>query len=225
MNINTLLPKHINLEELKEKVPTFNGTFQEFVDFAMNHEVTLATNNDGEVVDFYIEADKDPMLDQLIGMSFASSYNMYSKETLMKWFEMVIKAKMAGHTIHVDPCMEQKGECYVNGNLVKFRDENDYNPYNQEDENDWEEDEGDDDELPEEISLTFDDLDELAGYEVDVDEVASWVKKYLRKTYKHCLARGYSLEDSMTISDCDVYLENIEWGRPLSNSELENLGY
>lgn len=208
MNINQLLPKYVNVDALSKELPSFDGTFKEFVDMLMNHETTLLTNSNGDVVNFNIAADSDPIKDQLIGQKFAMSYLMYSHSTLMNWLELVIKAKQAGHAITVDEQMEEQGICYINGQLVKFRED--------------EEEEEEEIELPSKLDIDFDTLEEFAGEEINDENVTSWIKKYLRKTYKHCLARNSAPD---ILIDDKLYVSDIEWGRPLSQSELDALDY
>lgn len=152
MNINELTPKHANMEELMDKVPEFEGTFKEFVDMIMNHEVTLMTDNDGEIVDFWVHASNDPMLDNLIGQKFATSYiYAYSSETLMKWLGMVIKAKQAN--LKIEDIDEDDGSCKIGGVFTQFRDPK----------------EGDDEE--------DDDYDD-EEYEMDYDEAVEYLRDH-----------------------------------------------
>lgn len=220
MNINELMPKHINMEELAAQVPNYNGTFAEFVDMLLSHEVTLATDNEGNVVDFWVHASENPMLDTLIGQKFAMTYALnYSAETIMNWLSMIIKAKQAG--LKIEDIDEEAGTCKIGGSEVQFAEP-------RSDKDDEEEDEEEDD-LPESVDIDLYELDDLAGYEVDyADEadLAKWVKRYLRKTYEHCLARGVELDIEPDLEEDDlVRVSGIEWGRPLTESELENLDY
>ena len=149
MNINELTPKHANMEELLDKVPEFNGTFEEFVNMLMNHEVTLMTDNGGEIVNFWVHASDDPMLDNLIGQKFATSYiYAYSSETLMKWLGMVIKAKQAN--LKIEDIDEDYGTCKIGGVETQFKDVNgEDDESGDEDDYDGEEYEMDDDEVVE----------------------------------------------------------------------------
>ena len=152
MNINELTPKHANMEELMEKVPQFNGTFSEYVDMLMNHEVILMTNNGGEIVNFWVHASDDPMLDNLIGQKFATSYiYAYSSETLMKWLGMVIKAKQAN--LKIEDIDEDYGTCKIGGIETQFKD------VNEEDDED---------------SHDFDDED----YKMDYDEAVEYLEDH-----------------------------------------------
>lgn len=159
MNINELTPKHANMEELLDKVPEFNSTFEEFVNMLMNHEVTLMTNNGGEIVDFWVHASDDPMLDNLIGQKFATSYiYAYSSETLMKWLGMVIKAKQAN--LKIEDIDEDYGTCKIGGVETQFKDANEEDSYDLDDEEDDED--------------SYDDED----YEMDYDEAVEYLEDH-----------------------------------------------
>ncbi len=210
MNINELTPRHVNIEEALNNIH-YDGTFAEFVDMLMNHDVTLATDNGGNVVDFHVAASDDMIQDQLIGKVFASSYLNYSYETIMEWVAMIMKAKYAG--LKIEDIDEDAGTCKVGGTVVEIpglvADESDNDDYAEE--------------LPESVEIDFEDLTEMAGYVIDDDEIEKWVKRYLRKTYKHCLARGVELH--IDAFEDPIIVSGIEWGRPLTESELENLDY
>ena len=221
MNINELMPKHINMEDLASQVPNYSGTFAEFADMLLNHEVTLATDNEGNVIDFWVHASENPMLDALIGQKFARTYALsYSAETIMKWLSMIIKAKQAG--LKIEDIDEEAGTCKIGGVTVQFAEPREY-------EEEEEEENEDAEELPEYVELYLNDLDDLAGYEVDYDDEADlqkWVKRHLRYTYKHCLARGSHLDIGVDLDEDDlVKVSGIEWGRALTEKELENLNY
>ena len=180
MNINELMPKHINMEELAAQVPNYDGTFAEFADMLLNHEVTLAIDNEGNVIDFWVHASENPMLDTLIGQKFSMVYALsYSAETIMKWLSIIVKAKQAG--LKIEDIDEEAGTCKIGGSQVQFAEPREY-------------EEEDEEELPESVKIDFQELDDMAGYEIEADEVEKWIKRYLRKTYEHCLARGVQLD-------------------------------
>ena len=182
MNINELTPKHANMEELMNKVPEFNGTFSEFVDMLMNHEVTLMTDNGGEIVDFWVHASDDPMLDNLIGQKFATSYiYAYSSETLMKWLGMVIKAKQAN--LKIEDIDEDYGTCKIGGVDTHFKDVNDEN---------------------DEDSYDLDDEDE--DYEMDYDEAVEYLEEHGINMDPCCSEEGEYACD--LLDDLDEYNED-----------------
>ena len=225
MNINELMPKHINMEELAAQVPNYSGTFAEFADMLLNHEVTLVTDNEGNVIDFWVHASENPMLDALIGQKFSMAYLFYGMETIMKWVAMIIKAKQAG--LKIEDIDEEAGTCKIGGATVQFAEPREDE---EEDEDDEEYEEEEEEEgLPEHVKLYLTDLDYLAGYIVDYDDEADlqkWVKRYLRQNFEHCLARGSHLDIEVDLEDEDlVKVSGIEWGRALTEKELENLNY
>ena len=76
-------------------------------------------------------------------------------------------------------------------------------------------------ELPDEIEISYDDLMEYSDNAYGPGPSA--VKKYLRKEYGYCLARGAELEYDFNDSEGTVNVSNITWGRKLSESELANI--
>lgn len=279
MNINELMPKHVNMEELYSQVPDFNGTFEEFVEMLMSHEVTLATNDDGEIVDFWVQASDNQMLDTLIGQRFAWSYvSLYSSETLMNWLGMVIKAKQAG--LKIEDIDEDLGTCKIGGVKTQFKEAShgahSAELYDEDDE-DWEldsydeaveylEDNGIDMDpcCSEEGEYACELLDELDRYDEEsltglIRDVLKWrdeqaeedkdsddtitkiftlrelqdfvngdivtipdIKRYIRWTTKHCIARGCNLKFQSTDGSY-VKVSGIKLGRPLSEKEYEDL--
>lgn len=217
MNINAFMPKHINMEELAAQVPNYSGTFAEFADMLLNHEVTLATDNEGRVIDFWVHASENPMLDALIGQTFAKTYALsYSYEIIMTWLSIIIRAKQAG--LKIEDIDEEAGTCKIGGSEVRIGE-----PKIKADE------EADEKELPEYLEIYLPNVDDLAGYMIDCDddaELEKWVKRYLRYTYKHCLARGSYLDIEIDReNDNLVDVRGIKWGRALTEKELENLKY
>lgn len=76
-------------------------------------------------------------------------------------------------------------------------------------------------ELPSELEISYDDLEEYTDNTYGPGPTA--VKKYLRKEYGYCLARGAELEYDFNDEENVVTVSNITWGRKLSESELANI--
>ena len=79
----------------------------------------------------------------------------------------------------------------------------------------------DEEELPSEVEISYDDLEEYTTNTYGPG--LSAVKKYLRKEYGYCLARGAELEYDFNDEDDVVTVSNITWGRKLSESELASI--
>ena len=79
----------------------------------------------------------------------------------------------------------------------------------------------DEEELPSEVEISYDDLEE---YTTSIyGPGPSAVRKYLRKEYGYCLARGAELEFDFNDEENIVTVSNITWGRKLSESELASI--
>lgn len=72
--------------------------------------------------------------------------------------------------------------------------------------------EGDEYNLPDSVEIDIDDLEDVS---------LKSVRKYLKREYGYCLAKGH--QPSITEEDDIVYVDDIEWGRKLSDSEMEDL--
>ena len=71
------------------------------------------------------------------------------------------------------------------------------------------------------LTISYDDLEEYTDNTYGPGPTA--VKKYLRKEYGYCLARGAELEYDFNDEENVVTVSNITWGRKLSESELANI--
>lgn len=79
----------------------------------------------------------------------------------------------------------------------------------------------DKEELPSELEISYDDLEEYTTSIYGPGPTA--VRKYLRKEYGYCLARGAELDFDFNDEENIVTVSNITWGRKLSESELASI--
>lgn len=201
MNINNYAPKHINYEAALAAAPKYKGTFSELYSLVKAGLVTLVTARDGNVTGIYVESGSgDVMTDELAGKNFSSAYCC---KPVMKWTELIIDAKYHGKEItEID---DAAGTCKVAGELVKV---NTGCPVRES----APRTESVNDELPSEVEIDADELDEISLREV---------RNYLKREYGHCLARG--VQPEIEEDDGIVYVTGIEWGRKLSDSEMDLL--
>lgn len=76
--------------------------------------------------------------------------------------------------------------------------------------------------LPNYLEVTYEEL-QSKGY--TRAPLPSDIKKYLRRAYGHCLARDNNMTINIQDDDRVVYIDNIEWGRKLTNEELDTLNH
>lgn len=219
MNINELKPNTMNVATELEKATKYAGTFSELLELVNTDKVVLTTTITGEVNGFWIKTGLDTLQDALAGMNFATAY---TDKPVEEWIEIIYKTKSAGKTI--TSVNEDLGVMVIDGKIVEIpavhyydEEEDDYDDDYEDDE--WYDDEEEDSEEEEDDpSVMHLDVEE----DLDGDDSLTNIKNYIRRTTRHCLARGCELDIAYE-GDNVIRVSNIELGRALSNAELERL--
>lgn len=214
MNINELKPNTMTVATELEKATKYEGTFSELLELVNTDKVVLTTTITGEVNGFWIKTGLDALQDALAGMNFAAAY---MGKPVEEWIEIIYKTKSAGKTI--TSVNEDLGVMVIDGEIVEIPTMH----YYDEEEDDYEDDEWYDDE--EENSEEEDDPSVMhldVEEDLDGDDSLANIKNYIRRTTRHCLARGCELDVAYE-GDNVIRVSNIELGRALSSAELERL--
>lgn len=201
MNIRELAPKSITVKELEEKAPKYKGTLMEIYDLYKSGKVILVVNDSGLIEGINVKAvpgtsEEDRLIDEYAGQNFARAYGYAGMSIIEKALKMVRDGVVV--TKNEDGTYTMDGKVVdENGNEVKPKQT-----------------------APTHTTSNTNVEDYPESVEVPNDLVTlTDVKKYLRRTYARCLARGCELDwnpNTHTVS-------GIEWGRKLSASELEAL--
>lgn len=200
MNINEFNPiKSINIEAAMN-TETGTGTFKEILDKVYSDEIRPLVMNDGTIVGISYDAHTSNHIeDNLEQVKFE---RRYAGKDVMTW---VLKAlELKAINAKVKNVIEQGDDVKVvleDGTEITVSEG--YNYDMDYDRDDYHYDEED---LPEEEEIPYD--------EIDIDgDVSKQVRDWLRNTYDHYLAKGCDLDIECNDDDAIVYVNNIEWGR------------
>lgn len=207
MNINHYNPiKSINVEAPMTNVKNGSGTYRELVEKVLDGTIDALVNNAGEIVGINYNSGKVGAEDSIAQMIFSRRYSGKDVMTaVLIAFEMKV-AKTSIAEIEEDGSyariVDTDGNVHTIGHKFRYEEPS----YNDCDE--------DCEKLPAKVEIPLNELE-------DSTATLSHVRNYLKREYEHCLARG--VQPNISVRDNCAYVSGIEWGRPLSESEIEAL--
>jgi hypothetical protein len=202
MNINHYNPiKSINVEAPMTNVEYGSGTYRELVEKVLDGTIDALVNNAGEIVGINYNSGKVGAEDSIAQMVFSRRYSGKDvMNAVLTAFEMKV-ARTSIAEIEEDGSYARIVDTDGNVHTIGHKyEEPSYNNY--------------DEDLPDEVEIPLEDLE-------DETATLSHVRNYLKREYEHCLARG--VQPDIYVEDDIAYVSGIEWGRPLSESEIEAL--
>ena len=204
-NINDYNPiRSINVEAPMTNVKYGEGSYANLIEKCLDGTIDALVNNAGDIVGINYNSGKTGAEDSIAQMIFTRQYSGKDvMHAVLAGFEMkankasLVSVKEDAYGAEIT---DSQGHTYRIGDYGYTPHNNSYSDYHEE-------------ALPSEVEIDLDELDDDAS-------LAS-VRHWLKTTYEHCLARG--VQPDIDVDDGVVYVSNIEWGRPLSQSELEVL--
>jgi len=202
MNIKNLV-KSINIEASAASVVAGSGTFKNILDRVYDRTMCPLINNNGDILGFSYNTGLDNIQDNIEKEKFKRAY---IGKPVMYWFEkclelsyskpIIAKVIEDGDDIRV---IANDGEEII---ISKPYKQPEFETYTYKEP------------LPDTVMIELDDIQDISF---------STVRNYLRRKYGYCLARG--IQPDININNDIVEVTNIEWGRKLTQAELDAIDY
>lgn len=186
--------KSINVDQCFEEADYSAGTFREILEAVYTGKIRPLVNNWGNVVGISYDAGSHDMVEDNIAQRIFE--RRYAGKPVMKWAEEAFKLYEAW--VDISQVQEDGDEIAViarDGERIQISGYGP-KPYRQ------------DPELPETVDISANEISAVEDKEI---------KKYLRNTYNHYLAKGCNIcYESATKDNLDyIHVSDIRWGRKL----------